>query len=243
MFVGKTVNYLPSCHSTNDIAHSLVESGSPIEGTVIITDNQTAGRGQQGSKWESEPFENLTFSIVLKPKIDPKNQFDLNIIISLAITEALNYFLPGSKVQIKWPNDIYIDDKKICGILIQNIIRGNKIHSSIIGIGINVNQTKFDEPKATSIKRILNEQLEKEPALEVVLEKIEKFYLLFNDQKQLLFNKYLNKLLGLGEPRIFCDKENLQFEGIITGIDEQGRLLVLINNSVKIFNFKEIKFL
>ena len=150
-FLGKKVVFLPECHSTNEEAQSLLND-QLIEGTTIITTNQKKGKGQRGNVWESEPGQNATFSTILKPKfISPANQFLLHLISSLAIHDALFPIL-GKKMKIKWPNDIYYNDFKICGVLIENTIRGNRIEYAIIGIGININQTNFEHPNISSLK-------------------------------------------------------------------------------------------
>ena len=136
------VHYLPSCHSTNEIAQDLLLSGAE-EGTIIITDDQFSGKGQRGNVWHSEIGQNLTFSIILKPEfLSPKDQFAITMITSLALKNCLEDWLPG-EIDIKWPNDIYFKGKKIAGLLIENVLRGNGFESCVIGIGLNVNQNKF----------------------------------------------------------------------------------------------------
>ena len=113
------VHYLPSCHSTNEVAQDLLQSGAK-EGTIVITDNQIAGKGQRGNVWVSEPNQNLTFSLILHPHfLIPNEQFLITIAVSLALKEVLEEFLPG-EVKIKWPNDIYYRGSKLAGLLIEN---------------------------------------------------------------------------------------------------------------------------
>ena len=143
---------LPSCRSTNQVASDLLSVKKPNEGLVVLTRNQTEGRGQRGSHWESEPGKNLTFSTILKPTFLPISRiFDLTIVASLAIVRSLADFGLES-CKIKWPNDIYCRDAKIAGILIENAVRANQIEWAIVGIGLNVNQTKFLTADATSTK-------------------------------------------------------------------------------------------
>ncbi|MCM1076305.1 MAG: biotin--[acetyl-CoA-carboxylase] ligase [Bacteroides sp.] len=123
-------------------------------GTVVVAKKQTAGRGQRGNSWESAPGENITMSILLRPEsIHPAHQFAISRAVSLGIVEVLRRYIPGHDVRIKWPNDIYVDDSKICGILIENSITAMSIRHSIIGIGINVNQRHFvsDAPNPVSM--------------------------------------------------------------------------------------------
>ncbi|MDE6431375.1 MAG: biotin--[acetyl-CoA-carboxylase] ligase, partial [Duncaniella sp.] len=115
---------------------------------------QTAGRGQRGNSWESAPGKNITMSILLRPEgLHPSRQFVISRAVSLAITGVLRRYMPASAVRVKWPNDIYVDDRKICGILIENVISSASIRQSVVGIGINVNQRRFlsDAPNPVSM--------------------------------------------------------------------------------------------
>src|SRR5690349_7854438 len=151
--MGHSVVFMPECHSTNDEASRLIESSSHVvEGTVVITDSQTSGRGQRGNTWITEPGKNLTFSLLMKPTfLNAQDQFLLNKAFSLGLYDYLNATLQAT-VKIKWPNDMVVNDKKICGILIENQIQGQNIQNSIVGIGLNVNQENFSIPTATSMK-------------------------------------------------------------------------------------------
>lgn len=143
---------LDSCPSTN--SHLAALADAP-HGTVVAAVEQTAGRGQRGNSWEAEPGCNLTFSQLLRPAALPApRQFELSMAVSLAIADAIDAHLPaGVRCTIKWPNDIYVGMRKICGILIENKLAGISIERAIIGAGINVNQRKFisDAPNPTSI--------------------------------------------------------------------------------------------
>jgi BirA family biotin operon repressor/biotin-[acetyl-CoA-carboxylase] ligase len=153
LIIAKKLIYLPSCHSTNDIAAELVRENFR-EGTVVITDHQTNGRGQRGNSWVTDPGLNLTFSVILKPSFIPvQNQFLLSKFVSLAVCAYLETY--SNEVKIKWPNDIYMGDQKLCGILIENSIQGMRIANSVIGIGININQTVFENDRATSLSQAL----------------------------------------------------------------------------------------
>ncbi|MCZ6900524.1 MAG: biotin--[acetyl-CoA-carboxylase] ligase, partial [Bacteroidetes bacterium] len=132
LFVGRKLHYLPSCHSTNDIASELLAQKKATEGTLIITDDQIAGRGQRGNAWESVPYQNVTLSVVLLPNfLHPKDQFLMTMMISVALIDLLCAFLPDG-LRIKWPNDIYYYDRKIAGILIESAIQQEDIESTII---------------------------------------------------------------------------------------------------------------
>ncbi|MDP4289915.1 MAG: biotin--[acetyl-CoA-carboxylase] ligase [Bacteroidota bacterium] len=158
LMIGSHIIELEQTTSTNSYAANLLHSGKQIEGTVIIACEQTQGKGMDQNVWESEANKNLTFSIILYPDfLDPAEQFRLTEIISLGITDFVKTLLPlDGNIKIKWPNDIYIGDRKLCGTLIQNSIIGNKLSESIVGIGLNVNQESFlsGAPNPVSLKQI-----------------------------------------------------------------------------------------
>ncbi len=127
-------------------------------GTAVMARVQTAGRGQRGNSWEAEPGMNITLSLLLRPEgLEPARQFIISQAVSLAIVEMLDNFIGADAVSIKWPNDIYVNDSKIAGILIENVISGSAISRSIVGVGLNVNQTEFlsDAPNPVSLKQLL----------------------------------------------------------------------------------------
>jgi len=243
LFLGKRLEYVPECHSTNDIASNLSRDNGIIEGTVVITDKQTAGKGQQGNSWESEPGKNLTFSLVLKPGfLQVKQQYQLNKAIALGIWDALKE-ISEKDIKIKWPNDIMVAGKKLCGILIENSISANSIQQSIVGIGLNVNQTKFDTAKAGSLKLLMHMDFDLNTLLELLLLSIEVRYLqLRANQTAKIDADYLIALHGLNELLSFKAGDEI-FEGKIRGIDENGKLLVEVDASIRAFAVKEITYL
>ncbi len=242
IFTGKTLVYLPTCHSTNEHAISMLANENPLEGTVVITSEQTAGKGQRGSSWEAQPGQNLTFSLIYKPGfLSISHQFYLNVISSLAVRDTVAEFL-HSDVKVKWPNDIYLTDKKIAGILIQNSLKKNNFSTSVIGIGLNVNQTAFSDKKAISMANYSGKSQSLEKVLNFLLEKIEQYYLMLREnRKEELFTLYNNHLYRLNENHVY-KTDSGSFEGIITGVDENGRLLIKTAEEVRIFNFKEVAF-
>jgi len=241
LFVGKNVIFLPSCHSTNDEAINYLQDGRLSEGAIVITNEQLTGKGQRGNSWESTPGKNLTFSFLLKPHfISIYQQFDLNLCISLGIIDALNQFESG--FQVKWPNDIYFHDKKVCGILIQNFLKQHQIESSIVGIGLNVNQTEFNVPTATSIAKITGRNHKLTEVLELLCMAIEARYLqLRSGKKEALKEAYLNNMYWFGEDHIF--KAEKPFSGRIVGITTEGRLEVETRKGLESFAMKEIAFI
>lgn len=241
-FVGKQIVYLPTCHSTNDIAAKMVPQGELLEGGVVITDEQTAGKGQRGNSWEATPGQNLTFSVLFKPAFLPlSSQFYLNILSSLAIADTLNGYSPEG-LAIKWPNDIYIGQAKLGGILIENTLRGQMIEHSIIGIGLNINQTTFSSPKASSLALICGREFVLEQILAELLAHLESRYL---QLKTNLYNRlkadYMERLYWMGEERTF--KDNDYFIGTICGIDEIGQLMIGTTAGIRKFGIKEVQFI
>jgi len=247
LFVGQNLIKLSAVDSTNNFLKNLVSKSEPLpEGTVIMADDQFAGRGQQESTWHAEPGKNLTISILLKPNFLPlSKQFLLNMAVSIAINNALANYL-GSDVCIKWPNDIYYLDKKLGGVLIENTILGGAIKTAVIGIGINVNQQKFDETilnKATSMQQILQEDVNLRQLLIEICSQIEYLYLrLKSGDYTFLRTAYVDKLYLLDKPSHF-KKDGRVFEGTITGVLDSGMLKVDVDNEPVEFNFKEIEFL
>lgn len=240
-FPGKRVIYLPSCHSTNDESAKMLENDAISHGDIVITDNQTKGRGMAGNIWETEPGQNLTFSMVWFPEnLKAIDQFYLNIAVSLSIIEVLNQL--GIKALIKWPNDIFVNKNKIAGILISNSIRGSVISDSIIGIGLNVNQRLF-KFEATSLTAITGRNYILNNIFNSIISSLAN-NLINIHQKDRLKRFYYKKLLGYKEERPFRD--NLlkkEFTGKITGVDERGKLIILHGEGTSYYNFKEVTFL
>ncbi len=244
-FVGQIYKYLPSCQSTNDEASALLASASPIEGSLVTTDQQTAGRGQRGNRWESHAAENLTFSILLKPDfLAPGEQFWLTIAISLGVYDTLRPLL-GESIRIKWPNDIYVCNQKLGGILIENTIQRTQLAWSVVGIGLNVNQTEFTYPAATSLQQQapLPDGYDRPGLLALLCETIEKRYLqLRTGQRDVLKASYLSVLYHYRQEHTFSTNGQ-PFRGTITGIDATGRLAIETGGEVRYFDFKEVAFL
>jgi BirA family biotin operon repressor/biotin-[acetyl-CoA-carboxylase] ligase len=221
----------------------MVQKPSINEGTVVITDHQTAGRGQRGNYWESAPKANLTLSIILKPSFLPaRNQFYLNMITSLAVKDFLQE-KTKQPVVIKWPNDILVQEKKICGILIENQVQGIAILNAVIGIGLNINQTVFEHKVAGSLKLITGAEADLETCLHELLGCVEARYLqLRHGRESELKQEYHANLYWRNERRTFSHGSKT-FDGTITGVDEDGRLVVEENHETKCFDVKEIKFI
>lgn len=229
------------CHSTNEYAESLINDNNFFEGTTIVTFNQTKGKGQRGNTWQSEPGKNLTFSIIIKPSfISISQQFYLHIIASLSVLKVFSGLSPFFKV--KWPNDIYWNNQKVGGILIENKLKTNRIETSVVGIGLNINQVQFSGLNATSLKNILGKDIELELILAEILSSFEFYYLkLKRGGFTELYNDYLDNLYWKDETHTF--KSGNLFRGEINGIDAFGKLRILIGSEVRSFDFKEIQFI
>ena len=247
LFVGQNFVTLKQVDSTNNHLKELLSNSKPLpEGTVIMADNQYAGRGQQQNGWFASPGKNLTFSLLLKPHfIALNNQFDLTRVISLGVFDALQPLL-GADLKIKWPNDVYYNDKKLGGILIENLVQGNKIKNSVVGIGLNINEDNFPDwvPNAISVKQILHDDYDKHSLLSDICRNIEAWYLNLKAGKiDLIRNTYLSRLYWLNEEKAFKTGEDL-LNGVITNVRDNGLLVVKNNNSRELeFSLKEIEFL
>ena len=233
--------------STNAEAHRLYQSGKAENGMVIIAEEQSNGKGHGDNAWESEPGKNLTFSILFKPAfIEPAHQFAITQIISLSLWEVLDSILRKKKVTIKWPNDIYVGDKKIAGVLIQNFIKANSIDLSVIGVGLNVSQKHFfsDAPNPTSIILESGMECPHDNLLEDILETFAQYIERFNVPSSFtaLTKSYLEKLYRIDGNAIYKDKNGL-FSATISGISEYGHLLLTDNQGVqRSYGFKEVEF-
>lgn len=244
LFVGKNVRYFSSCQSTNDLAAEIIQRKEAFEGAFVITDNQLAGRGQRGNNWEAHPGMNITLSVLLKPSfLLASKQFDLNIAISLAIHDLLNgKQLPN--LSIKWPNDIYVDNKKMGGILIENILVGNYIGWSIIGVGLNVNQHSFENPNATSLRiETKGKEQDIQQLIEKLAEFVEKRFLELKAGKTAEQKKaYVENLFRLEEWHNF-QSSGETFAGQIIDVSPTGKLIVKTPKTVMNFDFKEISYI
>lgn len=245
LFVGKDLWHFPQLDSTNSFAQSLLTKTTPSDGTVISTYQQTDGKGQIGSTWESEAEKNITLSIILYPHfLLPKQQFWLTKVTALGVRQFIADCV-SQEVYIKWPNDIYIKDKKTSGILIQNTLSASTIQSTIVGIGLNVNQTNFSPalPNPTSLQ--LSSQLVYDlDALRAQLCAIfEQYYLQLRAGKlQSIHQEYLNHLYRINQLASYESSDGQSFNGIIRGISENGQLQVEHNGRLKNFDLKAIRF-
>ncbi len=242
LFLGKNVVFVPECHSTNTLLSDLAQKTQQQEGTVVITHAQTKGRGQRGNGWEAEPGKNLTFSVLLKPHfLTPSTQFNLTIAVSLALADFLKTKI-SPRPYIKWPNDMLVNNQKICGILIENTLAGESIQQSVVGIGLNVNQRHFTSPTATSLQLETGVEFDLATELSDLVTCLESRYLQLRSGKfSELRQEYLNNLYWINEDQQFVANGRV-FKGNIEGIDELGKLAVREHNRVNYYGIKEISF-
>ncbi|NBC82818.1 MAG: biotin--[acetyl-CoA-carboxylase] ligase [Bacteroidetes bacterium] len=239
------IKYIEEVDSTNITLWELLKNGEPVEGTVILSDYQHHGRGQQGNSWHSEKSLNLLASVFLKPEILPVDyHFYLSKIVSLGIIDALKHY--GITPRIKWPNDILVDKQKICGILIENTLEGSIIKQTVAGIGMNVNQTGFPDylPNATSIYNQINGLTDIADLLRDILKKIWMYYTeLKQNSFELIDELYRNNLFGYYSWLTYIDKTGT-FRGQIIGARADGALRIRKENGeVHQYYFKEVEWL
>ncbi|WP_018476977.1 biotin--[acetyl-CoA-carboxylase] ligase [Pontibacter roseus] len=242
LFMGQQLFFLPVCESTNSEAQQLLIKNKATEGCVVLTDEQTRGRGQRGNSWEAAPGKNITLSVILSPVfLAVRHQFHLNMAVSLAVLDLLRE--QGlAQAQVKWPNDLYFEDKKLGGILIENTVNSQSIQHSIVGIGLNINQLHFGISTATSVAAVVGTQLDVKRLVARLLELLEKRYLELRSGKvDKLKYEYLQALYRYQEQHAF-EVDGKQVAGRIAGVDEDGRLAVEIDGELRYFAFKEIAY-
>lgn len=237
---------LNAIDSTNSYLKKLAGSEELESWTVVWAESQTHGKGQRDNIWHSESGKNLTFSVLIRfENFDVAQQHYLNYISSLAIYNVLKFYIPD-KLAVKWPNDILSAQSKIGGILTECTLKKNKVTEAIIGIGLNVNQTEFQENivNATSLKLRRNISFDLAELLEKILLELQ-FQSLEIQQKRFanIKERYEAVLYKKGIPSMFIDDSDNQFLGKIQGVSQAGKLIVeLEDERQKSFNFKEIRF-
>ncbi len=243
LFLGKDIHFLPDCHSTNDMALQALRQSEAVEGSVFITNHQTRGKGQRGNTWETKPGENLTFSLVLQPRfLDLSEQFVLNMAISNAIRRCIQEYIPG--LMVKWPNDLVVPGfGKLGGILIENLVGSSGWDYAVVGIGINVNQDQFANPKATSLSLVTGNSFPLEELFRLLITHVEQVYISLKKGKFAEIRaEYLRYLYLFEQQALFTVGEEA-LAGKIVGLTESGNLLLeLTNGQQRSFDIKEIAF-
>ena len=209
---------------------------------VVVCDYQTAGRGCGSNSWEAEPGKNLLMSVLMHPKkVSARTQFIITQIVSVALCRTIETVIGSEhRVTIKWPNDIYVGDKKICGVLIENSIAGRRIKDCIIGIGLNVNQTEFrsDAPNPVSIAQLTGKETDREEVLNTFLEELTK-----QCENRNIHRDYLRKMYRRNGMYPF-ETEGSRFMARVAGVNDDGRLMLEDEDGIAhLFRFKEVTFI
>jgi len=229
--------------STNIHAQELIQKGELDENTVIWADHQSSGKGQRGRVWDSQPAENLLFSVCLKPNISIKKAFTLNKLIAIALYDLLDN-MAVEDLSIKWPNDLLVGTDKIAGLLIENSIQGQLISQTIIGIGLNVNQTSFShfERAATSLRLVLEQELNRRELLVDFLNLLAERVQLLQAEDSMIDKIFHERLYGLDKAMLFQIGQD-QVEGRILKVNEHGQLILSINGKEEVFSERELRFI
>lgn len=248
LFVGKVYHQYEELPSTNDLALELLNTSKtrPPEGSVIRAANQTAGRGQYGSRWDSVPGENLLLSVVFYPHWLPaREQFYWNMSVALALWAVPPVETP--EIRLKWPNDLYLNGKKTAGVLIQNTLSGAHIQASVVGIGLNVNQLLFPSelPNATSLSLTYGRSFDLDLLAARLFEQLEQRYLqLKSGRREAIREEYESVLWRKGQvSRFRRAADGVEFEGSILGVLPSGHLRLEISGTERHFDLKELVFL
>jgi BirA family biotin operon repressor/biotin-[acetyl-CoA-carboxylase] ligase len=250
-FVGKNTKYHETCASTNSLGfHEALEYQLP-EGFAWIAGHQTAGKGQRGNQWLAQPNENLLVSYLLKPHNQQAiNQFYLSKAISIGILEGLqkwakNTLLEALPIKIKWPNDLYLEEQKIAGILIENNFQAGKWNFSIVGIGININQTEFENLRASSLKKWTQSpiKIDIRDIFNAISVEIEHYYQLFQSNNfEVIDQVYHQNLFRIESKALFEDGTGV-FSGKILRVNANGHLVLEKSNEIKVYDLKELSFI
>lgn len=240
------ITWLEETPSTNVTLAEMLRANRPPEGSVLIARSQTAGRGIDTNSWESEPGKNLTFSMVLYPQFLPVDeQFLLTEAVSLGILKVVSRLLPGMKTAIKWPNDIYAGDKKLCGILIQNSVIGDRFEYAVVGVGVNVNQEVFrsDAPNPVSLCRLTGDTYDLHQLLMDITQSVMSHYEAMEVHPQKTKAEYLAHLYRMKEwhPYEIAGKA---VTAMITGTSTYGELMLEGRDGTPYrCGLKEVKFI
>jgi BirA family biotin operon repressor/biotin-[acetyl-CoA-carboxylase] ligase len=244
MIIGSSVSRYEKVSSTNTVAAALLREAKPVEGTVITASFQESGRGQAGNTWESEPGSNLLMSVILYPvMVKPADQFVISQMVSLAVHDLVA--LHTAEARIKWPNDIYVRDDKIAGILIENTIMGDRLGSTVAGIGLNVNQTIFRSgaPNPVSLASVTGTGHNLQAVTGKLTSLLDNRYgMIIRGETAALAQDYHDVLYRSGEWHRYTD-DGGEFEGMIEHVRPDGILMMLRKDGKRaMYAFKEINY-
>lgn len=243
LIIGRSIIRLDSVNSTNSYLSEKMNNTGFHEGVVVIAEEQSEGRGQANNSWKSSKGDNLLCSILFKPKCDLVYQFYFNQLVANSICQTLSEF--GLDSEIKWPNDILVKGQKIAGILIENKIKGRVLESSIVGIGLNINQSKFDKDliNPTSLKLQLQQKLDNDLVLNKLIVQLEKNYFQFKrNELERIDKKYQLALFRKDKETLFMINNEATL-AIIRAVNKQGEIVLEIENEIKSFSNSEIKMI
>lgn len=241
--IGKEIIKLKSVDSTNNYAAKLVNEGVLSDGAVIMAHDQHGGRGQMGTSWDTKAGLNLTFSVVLKSlKVELKHQFDISMLVAVSLSECLDLY--GLSSDVKWPNDVLVEGKKIAGVLIESSLRGTLIKNVVIGIGLNVNQ-EMSENDRISLSMTLGRQLVLDEVLEVFLDILDANILKYsNSAYSDIKAKYMSKLYGRDGVTVIEQASGQHITGRIDDVQRNGTLVFKTEpGEPRMYDLKEIKFI
>ena len=243
--IGSEIIHFKRVDSTSNYIATLLKESKIVNGLVILADEQTEGRGQRGAKWQSSPGQNILCSYYIRYEdLEINQQQSITHAVSLAILNCLKYFQLEAK--IKWPNDIVVENKKIAGILIENQFQGQKIKSSIIGIGLNVRQENFEFVNSTSVVNELKTEITVKTVFDRLIYSLNQEFIHVNQHSfSILRDNYTKNLWLLEEYSEYENERGEKFIGIIKGTDSFGKLLVFREDKSKVesFGLKEISFI
>jgi BirA family biotin operon repressor/biotin-[acetyl-CoA-carboxylase] ligase len=245
MIIGSHIIHHEKVSSTNTLALEMLRSGNPPEGTVITASFQESGKGQQGNTWVSELGKNLLMSVILYPvSISPGEQFVISQMVSLAVFDLVRAETP--RVSIKWPNDIYVMNDKIAGILIENSVVGNSLVSSVAGIGLNVNQESFAGAgvNPVSLTQITGRKYNLPAVTDRLISLLDiRYKMILKGEAATLAEEYHQALFRLGESHRYADSEG-PFTGMLVRVERDGLLVVRKSNGrEKGYSFREIDYI
>lgn len=234
---------LTETDSTNNYVKRLIAERHPDAQSdlIVTTESQTAGRGQRGNSWETEPGKNIIYTMLVHPStLLPSNIFYLSEVVALSVVQSL-----GSGFRVKWPNDIYWGDRKVAGILIETDLMGRSVANAIIGVGVNVNQEHFvsDAPNPISLRQIVGHELDREDLLVRIMQRFSELYGMMLAGETAALHALYRSLLYRGEGFHTYENENGRFEARIRDVEPTGHLLLEDRQGVvKRYAFKEVAF-
>ncbi len=242
--IGEEIIDLREIDSTNNYAMRLINQGIASHGLIVKADYQTNGKGQHGNVWTSEQGKNLLLSVILDTQEFPlEDQFILNACFCNAVASLLMEHYEIKDVRIKWPNDVFVGNRKIAGLLMENVLRGSLWQYAIVGIGININQVQFPLlNRTTSLKLLLNKEQRIKQSENFLIKAMNANYAVFLKDPEGIFNEYQQMLIGY-DKKISFKKKGEMFTGSVMGVSKSGELLLHYDGSVKKFRHKEVELI